>query len=202
MSMSVFRLKMTGSHISGAFISQAIPFWGTAKAAGVYQSMKIAKRIWCCAPPPPGLGKTVYVCASDPSFLFNLSGLWFLDTFPHFFFASMLCGLCCFPVFLFLSPILSHVCFQATQGSQTAFHKDNIALLNRWNVHVLTVISIGLDTPRDREDFSEHLKFSTNIYSKNYYAFCTLNVWQVFFLQRCETTTQKTFHLYHNYFVF
>lgn len=200
--VSVFRLNMTDLHISGSFTSQVIPFWGTEKAARAWKSMKIAKRILSCAPPPLGLRKTVYVCASDPSFLFNLSGLWFLDTFPHRFFASMRCALCCFPVFLFLSPISSHVCFQATRGSHTAFHKDNIALLNRWSVHVLSVISIGLDTPRDRGDFSEHLEFfNKHIFKELLLLFgafvhCMFEKFCFFFLHRCEIATQKRDFLY------
>lgn len=80
-----------------------------------------------------------------------------------FYFASMLHA-CCFPISLFLSPILSHMCFQASRGSQTAFHKDNVALLSRWSLHVLPVINVSLDTPRDRGDFTEHLDFSTDAY--------------------------------------
>lgn len=112
----------------------------------------------------------------------------------------MRCALCCFPVFLFLSPISSHVCFQATQGSQTAFHKDNIALLNRWSVHVLSVISIGLDTPRDRGDFLEHLEFFNKHIFKvlllllllfgHLYIACLRSFFSIF-LDRCEIATQK-----------
>lgn len=47
-------------------------------------------------------------------------------------------------------------------GSQSAFHKDNIAELNRWGVNVLSVISICVDQ-WDRKRFFKRLKFSKDI---------------------------------------
>lgn len=47
-------------------------------------------------------------------------------------------------VFHLLVSVSYLIRFQAMQGSQSAFHKDNIAELNRWGINVLSVISIAL----------------------------------------------------------
>lgn len=102
----------------------------------------------------------MYVCASESSPLQLVYALisWHIPLLRFCF--NALCAVLS-PIFLYLSPISSHMCFQATQGSQSAFHKDNSAQLNRWGINVLSVITIGLDTPRDRKDYSYYLEFST-----------------------------------------